>query len=94
MDRYPPGTPDPTIDTTKYRYLSYRFYESGTNFSMSRFGWWQADGMDTKVLEQPVMSRDILIQDGWNTYKIDLWADDVVDESYPANTPNWLQTRP
>lgn len=94
MDRYPPGTPDPTIDTTKYRYLSYRFYESGINFSASRFGWWQADGMDTSVIEQPVMSRDIVILDGWNTYTIDLWANDVVDETYPPGTPDWRHSHP
>lgn len=94
MDRNPPGTCDPTVDTAKYRYLTYHFYESGTNFSMSRFGWWQADGWDTSVIEQPIMSRDIIIIDGWSTYKIDLWADDLVDETYPANTPTWQQSHP
>jgi hypothetical protein len=98
LNRGHPGIPDPTIDTTKYRYLSYRFYHSGEqNIGegwISRFGWWQVDGYYTTVTQPPIMSRDIMISEGWNTYNIDLWASDVVDEAYPAGTPNWQQSQP
>lgn len=99
MNRYSPGTPDPLIDTSKYRYLSYRFYQAGeqnllTGGWVSRFGWWQVDGFDTSVIENPVMSRDIIILEGWNKYGIDLWASDVVDETYPPNTRSWQSSHP
>ena len=94
MNRNAPGALDPVVDTNKYRYLTYRFTKSGTRWSMMRFGWWQISATDNGVNEAPVMSRDILIIDGWHTYQIDLWADDVVDESYPAGTPGWRQSHP
>jgi hypothetical protein len=98
MDRYPPGTLDPLIDTSKYRYLSYRFYHSGTQDVghgwVTRFGWWQVNATDNGVNESPVMSRDIIILEDWNTYKIDLWAVDIVDETYPPGTPDWESSHP
>jgi hypothetical protein len=98
MDRYAPGTLDPTIDTSRYRYLSYHFYQAGTqNIAqgwVTRFGWWQVNVTDNGVNENPVVSRDIMINEGWNVYKIDLWASDLVDESYPGGTPNWIQSHP
>ncbi len=97
MDRFPAGTLDPIVDTNKYRYLSYRLNHSGQqdvrNGWVVRFGWWQMSANDTFVTN-PVMSRDIMILEGWNTYKADLWAADVVDESYPPGTPNWQQSHP
>jgi hypothetical protein len=98
LNRGHPGLPDPTIDTTKYRYLSYRFYHSGEqNISegwISRFGWWQVDGYYTTITQPPILSRDIMISEGWNIYNIDLWASDVIDEAYPADTPTWRQSQP
>jgi hypothetical protein len=40
------------------------------------------------------MSSDILIIDGWHTYQIDLWVNDLVDETYPAGTLGWRQSHP
>jgi hypothetical protein len=94
MDRNPPGVLDPLIDTNKYRYLTYRFRESGLNFSVSRFGWWQVNATDNGVIEAPVMSRDVLLVDGWHTYSLDLWSDDLVDETLPSDTPSWLASHP
>jgi hypothetical protein len=98
LNRGHPGLPDPTINTTKFRYLSYRLYHSGEqNIGegwISRFGWWQVDGYYTTVTQPPVMSRDVMISEGWNEYHIDLWASDVIDEAYPAGTPNWWQSQP
>jgi hypothetical protein len=98
MNRYPPGTLDPTVDTNKYRYLSYRYYQAGTQDVghgwISRFGWWQVNATDNGVNEPPAMSNDIIVLEGWNNYKIDLWADDVVDETYPPSTPGWQSSHP
>jgi hypothetical protein len=90
----PPG-PDPIIDTHTYRYLSFRFFHSGEQNVgegwVARFGWWQKQ--KTGVTEATVMSRDIIIYEGWNTYKVDLWAADVVDETNPSGTP-WRDSAP
>ena len=89
----PSGTAYPSIDTSKYRYFSYRYSHSGQQNVgqgwISRVGWW-ADG----ATQPPVVSRDIIILEGWNTYKVDLWAPDILDETYPAGTPNWLNSQP
>jgi hypothetical protein len=80
-----------SIDATKYRYLSYRFYHSGQQNVgegwIARVGW-------ASTTEATIMSRDVIILEDWNTYKLDMWADDVVDESYPSGTRNWLASHP
>jgi hypothetical protein len=97
LDRTPPGQQDPPIDTNKYRYLSYRFYHSGTQNVghgwVARWGWWQVHGNGYTVLEEPVMGRDMIIQEGWNVYKADLWAPDVVDEAHPIQR-SWRNSAP
>lgn len=90
----PPGV-DPTIDTRKYRYYSFRYYLSGEESVqegwVSRLGWWQTiSGITT---EPTVMSRDIMLLEGWNTYKVDMWASDVVDEAHPIQVP-WTSSAP
>ncbi len=94
MNRNPPATPDPFVDTNQYRYLSFRFVQSGNNFSPMRFGWWRVNDFDNGVAEEAVMTRDILIIDGWHTYSVDLWAPDAVDETYPAGTRGWRESHP
>lgn len=93
LDR--PGEPDPTIDTSKYRYLSFRFKHSGTqNVTegwVARLGWWQQNG--SQVPEEVVMSRDIILLEGWQTYSVDLWQPDVVDEAHPIQR-SWLNSAP
>jgi hypothetical protein len=97
MEITPPGHMDPPIDTSKYRYLSYRFHHSGEENVgqgwVARLGWWQVDGSGWNVTEVPVMSRDLMILEGWNTYKVDLWAPDVVDEAHPIQR-SWLASAP
>ena len=95
--RTPHGVMDPPIDTSRYRYLSYRFLHSGTENVqegwMVRWGWWQVDGSNATVTEPVVMGRDLMILEGWNTYKADLWAPDVVDEVHPIQR-SWLDSAP
>ncbi|HEX6383624.1 MAG TPA: hypothetical protein VF177_03040, partial [Anaerolineae bacterium] len=94
MDR--PGAPDPVIDTSKYRYFSVRFQHGGEQNVpegwVARFGWWQ-DGAGGLPGEETVMSRDIILNEGWNVYKVDLWAADVVDEAHPVQRP-WRASAP
>jgi hypothetical protein len=104
LDRHIPTTFDPVIDTKKYRYLTYRFYHSGEQNVghgwVVRFGWWQVDRRSGIIVEEPVMGRDLIILEGWNVYKADLWAPDVVDEahhiqrSWRASAPNRLRFDP
>lgn len=105
MDIYPSGAGmDPVVDTSKYRYLVFRFYLEGQQNVpdgwVARFGWWQVAANDGTVNEDVVMSRDIILYEGWNTYKIDLWADDLIDEAHPikrswqASAPNRLRFDP
>jgi len=99
----PSGAPDPVINTDKYRYFSTRFQHGGEQNVgqgwVARFGWWQ-DSAGGLPGEEIVMSRDIILNEGWNVYKVDLWAADVVDESHPvqrawrASAPNRLRFDP
>lgn len=97
MNPYAPGIQDPVIDAGKYRYFSFRFYHSGTQNVLegwvARFGWWTVDSTDGQVIEDVVMSRDVILLEGWNTYRIDLWANDIVDESHSVQRP-WLNSSP
>jgi hypothetical protein len=90
----PPGI-DPIVDTNKYRYFSFRYFLSGEESVgegwVSRLGWWQTiNGITT---EPAVMGRDIMLLEGWNTYTIDLWASDAVDEAHPVQVP-WTSSSP
>lgn len=60
-----------TIDTTKYKYFTWRYYQEGkqdTNYGwVTRLIWWNEDaGKDCSV------TKDIVIEEGWHTYKLDL----------------------
>ena len=99
----PAGSPDPVIDTSKYRYFSFRYFQAGEQTVgdgwIARLGWWQKEGGGLPG-ESTVMSRDVIIYEGWNTYKLDLWAADIVDEAHPvqrawtASAPNRLRFDP
>jgi hypothetical protein len=97
MDARPPGLADPEIDTGRYRYLSFRFYMVGEQKLgggwNARVFWWRMDPQDSGVLESPSTGRDIILHEGWNTYKLDLGASDAVDESTPDDL-TWLQAHP
>ncbi len=96
LDRNPPGTLDPIIDTQRYRYLSYRFYHSGeqavSQGGLTRLFWYQI-GSNGSVVEPPVTGRDVVIQEGWNVYSLDLWAPDAVDETV-VGLPVWSSSHP
>jgi hypothetical protein len=96
MNPNPPGTPDPEVDTSKYHYLSFRFYQEGEqdilNGWVARFYWWKTGVQDVYTDEAPTEGRAILLYEGWNTYKLDLWASDARD----AGSTNlvWQEAHP
>ncbi|MCP4362179.1 MAG: hypothetical protein GY796_29585 [Chloroflexi bacterium] len=91
-----PGVFDPTIDTDTFRYLSYHYSLDGQQNVeqgwVSRFGWWQ-QGANGNTSQEIVMSRDVVLDEDWNTYKLDLWADDIVDEAHSVQR-SWLNSAP
>ena len=97
MNPNPPGTIDPVIPTNKYRYLSYRMLQEGQEDVergwLTRVGWWQVNAQESGVNQPAVMSRPVMTLEGWQTYKIDLWSDEVVDPAYDRNF-KWLNAQP
>ncbi len=91
----PVGDSDPVIDTSKYRYFSFRFRLNGQQNIregwVARLGWWQE--LNGRITRETVMSRDVMLVEGWNIYKVDLWANDVIDENHPVKRP-WLNSAP
>lgn len=97
MDYYPPGTPDPEVNTQHYRFLSFRYYIEGEqslpNGWIARFFWWKQNANDNGTIEDPTTGRDIILYEGWNTYKLDLTAPDAIDETDVTGIP-WQQAHP
>jgi hypothetical protein len=91
-----PAAFDPTVDTHKFRYLSFHYKLEGQQDIghgwVSRFGWWQ-HGANGLTSQEIVMSRDVILEEGWHTYKLDLWADDIIDEAHPVKR-SWLDSAP
>lgn len=91
----PAGSSDPVVNTDKYRYFSFRYRLHGEQNIregwVARLGWWQV--LNGDVTKDPVMSRDIMLMEGWNTYKVDLWAADVIDEHHPVQR-SWRDSAP
>lgn len=87
---------DATIDTQKYRYLSFRYKLEGeqdvAHGWIARFGW-SRHGEQGQKTEATVMSRDIILYEGWNTYKLDLQAADIIDENHPVKQ-TWQDSKP
>lgn len=97
MNPNPPGLPDPEVDTSRYHYFSFRFYQEGEQDIpggwTARIYWWKMNAADNGVVEAPTTGRAILLYEGWNTYKVDLWADDARDPSDTTN-PIWINAHP
>jgi hypothetical protein len=88
--------PNRPIDTSRYRYLSWRWRVDAPRLHspqrldaahglMTRFhyyGSWpyRGDSMNT--------SNDVLIWDGWNIYTVDLWRGHL-DDASPGAGPGW-----
>jgi hypothetical protein len=90
-----PSGVDPVIDTNYYRYFSFHYMLEGDQFIgegwIARMGWWQTiNGITT---EPAVLSRDMILLEGWNTYSVDLWAADVIDEAHSVQVP-WTSSAP
>ena len=71
------------IDADRYKYLTYRLYVEGKQDTLygwvTRLLWWGSAGVSTH--------RDIVVNEGWNTYQVDLSENDVESE-----TSNWTGT--
>jgi hypothetical protein len=97
FDRYPPGTPDPEVDTQRYRYFSFRYWLEGEqNMAggwVARVLWWKENATDNGAIEAPSTGRDIILYEGWNTYSLDLTAEDAVDNTLPRDRL-WLDSHP
>jgi hypothetical protein len=85
------------VDTQRYHYLSFRYYMEGDqNLAegwVARFFWWQDNVTDNGTIELPAHGRDIVLQEGWNTYELDLLANDAIDEVISTGIP-WAQAHP
>lgn len=99
----PPGTPDPKVDTNRYRYFSFRMYTQGEqSFEdgwVARLYWWQAKDSDSGTNQSPSEGRDILLYENWTTYKLDLHAADVLEGpnsglAWTASAPNRIRLDP
>ncbi len=97
FDRYPPGTPDPEVNTQRYHYFSFRYYLEGEqNMAggwVSRVLWWKENATDNGAVELPSTGRDIILYEGWNTYSLDLMAADATDNTLPGD-PLWIESHP
>jgi len=97
FDRNPPGTPDPEVNTGRYRYFSFRYWLEGEQNMpggwVARVLWWKENATDNGVIEAPSTGRDIILYEGWNTYSLDLTAEDAVDNTLPQDR-SWLQSHP
>ena len=97
FDRYPAGTPDPEVDTQRYRYFSFRYWLEGEQNMpggwVSRVLWWKENATDNGAIETPSTGRDIILYEGWNTYSLDLTAEDAVDNTLPLDR-SWLESHP
>ncbi len=65
------------IDADRYKYLTYRLYVEGKQDTLygwvTRLLWWGSAGVSTH--------RDIVVNEGWNNYRVDLSKNDVESES-------------
>jgi ligand-binding sensor domain-containing protein len=65
------------IDADRYKYLTYRLYVEGKQDTLygwvTRLLWWGSAGVSTH--------RDIVVNEGWNTYRVDLSENDVEAEA-------------
>lgn len=71
------------IDSSKYRYLSFKTRLDGTpdiSFGwMSRIIWYDGTGFPNVGTSEDVINRE-----GWNTHVIDLWRSDLQDDEDPG----------
>ena len=97
FDRNPPGTPDPEVNTGRYRYFSFRYWLEGEQNMpggwVARVLWWKENATDNGAVEAPSTGRDIILYEGWNTYSLDLTAEDAVDNTLPQDR-SWLESHP
>lgn len=65
------------IDADRYKYLTYRLYVEGKQDTLygwvTRLLWWGSAGVSTH--------RDIVVNEGWNSYRVDLSKNDVESQA-------------
>ena len=80
----PPFTTDPGIDTSKYRYFSFRMLVEGT--PDVSYGWISRVIWSDLLFDSCGTSNDIPLHSGWNEVVIDLWRSDVLDDCDPCQS--------
>jgi hypothetical protein len=92
--------PNRPIDTSKYKYLTYRWYVEG-EWSHSTERLEDANGWVTRFvyfpnwlpsLSEANTLNDIIIWEGWNTYTLDL-SKGYLDDEDPGPGPGWTDTK-
>ncbi len=78
----------PRIDTSKYKYVTYRMKLDGTQDtnagSVARYLWWSS------VPEQSSVTRDIVVYEGWRTVSFDLTKIKLEPNSFAT----WANSNP
>jgi len=81
-----PFTTDSGIDTTQYRYLSFRMRVDGV--PDVSYGWMSRIVWSDFLFSNCGTSNDIPLHGGWNEVTVDLWRTDILDE-YDSCQSSW-----
>ncbi len=94
---------DQTIDTSYYRYFSIRWritdsYQDVLHGWISRIYWWQKDIPNNRLGDEGIsQGKDIIVDEGWNVYSVDLTVAEMRDEVNPCGVypcKSWLAAAP
>lgn len=83
----PPYTTSPPIDTSKYRYLTFRVKLDGT--PDLGYGWGARVGWADFLSQNCGITNDFPLREGWNEYSIDLWNANIVEPDEPNCRKPW-----
>jgi hypothetical protein len=81
----PPFTTDPAVDTTRYRYLTFRLKLDGT--PDVSYGWTARVVWSDFSFENCGVTNDIPLHAGWNEVSLDLWDSGILDDEDPCQSP-------
>jgi len=81
----PPYTTDPAVDTSKYRYISFRLKLDGT--PDVSYGWIARVVWSDFLFQNCGVTNDIPLHAGWNEVSLDLWDTGVLDDADPCQSP-------
>ncbi len=80
-----PSATDPPMDTAKYRYLTFRLKVDGT--PDVSYGWVARVVWSDMYFANCGITNDIPLHADWNQVSIDLWAEGVLDDLDPCQSP-------